>query len=142
MNKTLILSTLAVLILLLAMTNCTTKKDPTPTPTPVSYSADYQFSLTGDYSNLKIEYMEPAAVKKELTAPALPWQANIADFNATDSVTLHITFDINLHGSVNYSWGVKVFNDSGILADDGDSDAVSEVTQIFPISIDYGYKLP
>ena len=71
MNKNLTLSAFVMLIMLLAMTNCTTKKDPSPTPEPVAYSANYQFSLTGDYSNLKIEYMEPASVKKELTSPAL-----------------------------------------------------------------------
>ncbi|MFC2102519.1 hypothetical protein ACFLS7_05950 [Bacteroidota bacterium] len=106
---------LALLLLLgvviLTATQCKKKDDPQSDPT-AKYAVSYQFLISGDYKDLKIEYFEPGMVKKEVTNPAVPWQMSSTTFSPGDSVELMITFTEPI-GDIDYEWTWNIYATNG-----------------------------
>ena len=79
--------------IILVVGSCKKKEDP-PDPTPANNVATYQFTVTGNYSDLTIDYLEHGSIKKEVIGPALPWQMILTNFVSGDVASLNVSFKI------------------------------------------------
>ncbi|MCX6265782.1 MAG: hypothetical protein NTW16_00280 [Bacteroidetes bacterium] len=106
------------LLFVMTMAQCHKKEE---TPVPVNYTVNYQFQVSGGYTDLKIEYYEHGLIKKELTNPSLPWQTSLSNFVLGDSLKLDISF-LTVNGTAyNYSGGFTVNQGSVGIIDGSES---------------------
>ena len=143
MRKFLSMLLLGGLILVIA-SQCNKKEDPAPNPPPTNYTVDYKFQISGDYSDLKIEYFETGSVKKEVPNPSSPWEETLTNFVSGDSVYFHVTFLIpEGNVSVGWTWNVLVTRGSIFTDEGGKTEGHSGgVIKPFPKEIIWGIKLP
>ncbi|MBE0647392.1 MAG: hypothetical protein IH596_06390 [Bacteroidales bacterium] len=98
--------------IILVLGNCKKKEEPQPDQV-VKYTVSYSLQLTGDFKDLKIEYFETAMAKKEITSPAVPWQASFTNFVPGDSVAMRVTFVVPA-GPFTYDWTWNIYATGGV----------------------------